>query len=192
MDCGPPDSSVHGTLQTGVLEWVAIFLYRGSSWPKDRTCISCVGRRILYHWSTTEALTVLHVGVKFGFRLPKLPWLTLPCALCPHTQTHTPRACFSHTILPCPHKFLGSCLKAIDFSFLRLMGHACHQCWELTSHLLQSFQQFIFFRNTSDRELMVFYSYAYFLISTHLENSDLFFSCLFPCIFWETLFIIFS
>ena len=93
---------------------------------------------------------------------------------------------------PCPHKSLGSCPKAIDLSFLRLMGHVCHQCWELTSYLLQSFQQFIFFRNTSDRELMVFYSYAYFLIFTNQENSDLFFSCLFPCIFWETLFIIFS
>ena len=28
---------------------------RGSSWPRDRTCISCIGRWILYHWATREA-----------------------------------------------------------------------------------------------------------------------------------------
>ena len=29
------------------------------SWPRDRTCVfwvSCIGRRILYHWATWEAL----------------------------------------------------------------------------------------------------------------------------------------
>lgn len=58
-------------------------------------------------------------------------------------------------------------------------------------YLFQSFQQFIFLRNPSDRELMVFYSYFYFLIFTNQEPSDLFFPCLFPCIFWEMPFIIF-
>ena len=32
--------SVHGVLLARILEWVAIFLSRGSSQPKDRTCIS--------------------------------------------------------------------------------------------------------------------------------------------------------
>ena len=27
----------------------------GSSWIRDWTCISCIGRRILYHWATREA-----------------------------------------------------------------------------------------------------------------------------------------
>ena len=31
MDCNPPDSSVHGILQTRVLEWVTIPFSRGSS-----------------------------------------------------------------------------------------------------------------------------------------------------------------
>ena len=30
---------------------------RGSSWPVDWTWVSCIGRRILYHWTTREALT---------------------------------------------------------------------------------------------------------------------------------------
>ena len=28
---------------------------RGSSRPRDGTCISCIGRRILYHWATWKA-----------------------------------------------------------------------------------------------------------------------------------------
>ena len=39
MDCSPPGSSVHGILQARILEWVAISFSRGSSWPRDRTCI---------------------------------------------------------------------------------------------------------------------------------------------------------
>ena len=29
----------------------------GSSWTKDRTCVPCIGRRILNHWTTREALS---------------------------------------------------------------------------------------------------------------------------------------
>ena len=59
MDCCPPDSSVHGIFQARILEWVAIFFSRGSSQPRDWTCVSkvsCIGRQILYHWATWEAL----------------------------------------------------------------------------------------------------------------------------------------
>ena len=41
MDCSPPGSSVHGILQARILEWVAVPPSRGSSWPRDRACISC-------------------------------------------------------------------------------------------------------------------------------------------------------
>ena len=34
-DCSPPGSSVHGILQAGTLEWVAISFSRGSSRPRD-------------------------------------------------------------------------------------------------------------------------------------------------------------
>ena len=49
----PPGSSVRGILQARILDWVAYS--RGSSWPRDRTCVSCVsriGRRVLYHCAT--------------------------------------------------------------------------------------------------------------------------------------------
>ena len=38
-DCSPPGSSVHGILQTRILEWVAVPSSRGSSQPRDGTCI---------------------------------------------------------------------------------------------------------------------------------------------------------
>ena len=41
-----------------ILEWAAISSSRGSFWPRDRThvsCISYIGRQILYHWTTWEA-----------------------------------------------------------------------------------------------------------------------------------------
>ena len=34
--------------QARILEWVAISISRGSSQPRDRTCISCIGSRILH------------------------------------------------------------------------------------------------------------------------------------------------
>ena len=40
----PPGSSVHGISQARILEWVTISFSRGSSRPRDQTCISCIGR----------------------------------------------------------------------------------------------------------------------------------------------------
>ena len=40
LDCSPPSSSVHGIFQARVLQWVAIPFSRGSSRPRDQTCIS--------------------------------------------------------------------------------------------------------------------------------------------------------
>ena len=45
MDCSPPGSSVHEMLQVRILEWVAISSSRGSSPPRDQTCMSS-----LLHW----------------------------------------------------------------------------------------------------------------------------------------------
>ena len=42
MDCSLPGFSVHGISQGRILEWVAMPSSRGSSWPRDRTRISCV------------------------------------------------------------------------------------------------------------------------------------------------------
>ena len=51
VDCSPPGFSVHGISQVGILECVAIFFSRGSSWPRNRTRGSCIDRWVLYHLS---------------------------------------------------------------------------------------------------------------------------------------------
>ena len=60
-----PDSMgpVHGVFQARILEWVAISSSRGSSWPRDRTSISCTGREILYHWATWEACMCVYIYI---------------------------------------------------------------------------------------------------------------------------------
>ena len=56
MDCSLPGSSIHRILQARILEWVALSFSRRSSPPRDRTCIFCIGRLILYQLVTWEAL----------------------------------------------------------------------------------------------------------------------------------------
>ena len=56
MDCSHPGSTVHEVLQTRILEWIVISFSRRYSWIRERTCVSCIARWILYHWATREAL----------------------------------------------------------------------------------------------------------------------------------------
>ena len=59
MDCSPLGSSVHGILQARILEWVALPSSRGSSRPRDQSCVSCVSRiagRFFTHKATWEAV----------------------------------------------------------------------------------------------------------------------------------------
>ena len=61
IDCSPPGSSVNGILQARTLEWVAIPFSRGSSWPRGRTCVTCIAGRFFTIWATREALLCLYV-----------------------------------------------------------------------------------------------------------------------------------
>ena len=53
-DCNPPGSSVRGILQERTLEWIAIHFSRGSSWPRDRTWVSCIASRFFTTWATHQ------------------------------------------------------------------------------------------------------------------------------------------
>ena len=73
MNCSPPGSYVHGILQAGILEWVAIAFSKGSSRPRDWTQVSCIA----------EELMLLNCGVGedsffffFWRRLLRVPWTT--------------------------------------------------------------------------------------------------------------------
>ena len=54
MDCSLPGSTVHGIFQARILEWVAISFSRRSSWPRDRTWVSCVVGRCFPIWATRD------------------------------------------------------------------------------------------------------------------------------------------
>ena len=60
--CSPAGCSVHGILQAGILEWVARPSSRGSSWSRDWTHVSRVGRRILYLLSHLGSRVALGSG----------------------------------------------------------------------------------------------------------------------------------
>ena len=55
-----------------VMEWVAISCSRGSSWPRNRTyvsCVSCTGRQVLYHCATWEAHRQKHPQTSCSLQL---------------------------------------------------------------------------------------------------------------------------
>ena len=60
MDCSWPGSSVQGILQARRPEWVAMPSSRGSSWPRDPTCISCTAGG----FSTTEPPGKLNILIR--------------------------------------------------------------------------------------------------------------------------------
>ena len=55
VDCSPPGSSIPGSLQARIQEWVAISFSRGSSWPRDRPQVSCIAGSHFNLWATMEA-----------------------------------------------------------------------------------------------------------------------------------------
>ena len=59
MDCSLQDSSIHGIFQARELEWVAISFSRGSSRPKDGTCVSRIASRHFYHLSHQGCYIIL-------------------------------------------------------------------------------------------------------------------------------------
>ena len=69
VGCSPPISSVHGILQTRILELVAISFSRGSSRPRDRTQFSHIAGRRFNLCTTREALKYKNtVSQKISYR----------------------------------------------------------------------------------------------------------------------------
>ena len=73
MDRSPPGSSVHDILQARILMWVAMPSSKGSSQPKDWTCVfyvSCIGRQV--HSVGNESTCNTEEG--FDPWIGKIPW----------------------------------------------------------------------------------------------------------------------
>ena len=50
-----PGSSIHGISQARILEQIVISFSSRSSWPRDRTWVSCTAGRLFTIWATRES-----------------------------------------------------------------------------------------------------------------------------------------
>ena len=80
MDYNLPGSSVHGNFQAIILKWVAISYSRGSSQPKNWSCISCIsciGMWILCHVHHLGSPNVILISCLSQMRNPRI----IPCRI---------------------------------------------------------------------------------------------------------------
>ena len=105
MNCSPPSSSVHGFLQARILEWVAMTSCRGSSPPRNRTCVSsipCIGRWVLYHWCHLVS-PLLSIPPAILHQEHVMNWMPIRC-LCNGLDAPLNGLFFWHIVAP----FLGN------------------------------------------------------------------------------------
>ena len=63
VDCNLPGFCAHGIFQTRILDQAAISYSRKSSGLRDQTCMSYIGRGILYHLATPLAFLKSQIDV---------------------------------------------------------------------------------------------------------------------------------
>ena len=63
------DYTVHGILQSRIVEWVAVPFSRGSSQPWDQTQVSCIAGRFFTSCATREALNFSVLVCKMGIKV---------------------------------------------------------------------------------------------------------------------------
>ena len=72
----PTGSSVHGTFQARILEWVAFSFCRGSSWLRDQThvsCISCSAGRFFTTAPPGKPKELVQLHIKNDFKMDRRP-----------------------------------------------------------------------------------------------------------------------
>ena len=125
MDNSGPGSFVLGIFQARIREQVAISFSRGSSWPMDETCVSCIGGQIITQPSGKT--NFLHCCCSVSQSCPTLcdhmdystPDLPVPHCLPKFAQVHVHCMVIasSHLILWRPFLLLPSIFPSIrDFS----------------------------------------------------------------------------
>ena len=96
MDCSLPGSSVHGILQTRILEWVDIPFSKGSSQPTDWTQVSCIAGKFFTIWATRETPVYMCVYFKRQFLSNwKFWWTSVVCSIKNSLYWLNPPYCFS-------------------------------------------------------------------------------------------------
>ena len=106
VDYSLPGSSVHG-IQTRTLEWVAIPFSRGSSWPRDRTWVSCIALLfvppgkppvntkilIIFLFFFKKRIVGWFVNVKLTFSSVQFSRSVVSDSLQPHESQHAKPPC---------------------------------------------------------------------------------------------------
>ena len=82
-----PGSSVQGISQARTLEWFAISFSRGSSPPRDGTCISNIGRGIIHCWATREIPRNWQL-LQTGLSIHQWGWKRLKYLPAHHSKAH--------------------------------------------------------------------------------------------------------
>lgn len=124
-------SSVHVISQTGIHEWIAIYIFRGSFWPKHQTNVSCIVKQTLpLRHKRSPIIPVLLIDLYSLQRFLSLFWI-LFLTLCPLSRKFYPLLWFqrplssllnlqfrsltfisSYNLDICPDIFLNFCLEA--------------------------------------------------------------------------------
>ena len=138
MDCTLPGSSVHKIFQAKILESIAISSSKGSSLPRYWThvsCISCIGRWILYQCITWET----HEGKKkFIHTHTESSSVTQSCpTLCDPINCSTPGLSVHHQLLELTQP-LG---KAVTIIMLILRPRLRKGTWLAHSHTASKWDQ---------------------------------------------------
>ena len=137
---------VYGISQARILAWVAISYYRVSFQPRDWThfsCISCIGRRILYNCATWEAqfwcpfkLNKILTAVTFTDGSEKDCW-------------HIPFMCFTITFFPqvwrknWPEFTIASKHESVECSYCRLKTFSSEILWTSISAISASLNKML-------------------------------------------------
>ena len=67
VDGSQPGSPIPGILQARILEWIAIPFFRGSSWSRDQTQISCIAGKFFTIWATREAPSIPYICINIRY-----------------------------------------------------------------------------------------------------------------------------
>ena len=176
MDCSPSASSVHGILQAKVLEWVTVPSSRGifstQGW-NGFSCVSCIGKRVLYHQCHLRASIVLSVcqnpysEASTAFRIMS-KFLNLTRLETPHQQSHL-------SLVPASPVLCSSVRRYLQFPQKNALS--CLWVWGNTPHAGNIFLLFyttppiysseVTLEVTSSRKSLLFNSrriYAYFYV----------------------------
>ena len=133
-DCSPWGSFVYGILQARILERVAIPFSRGTSWPRDWTCISCIAGRFFTVWVTvvflggsagegngnTHQYSCLKNSMDRGARWTYSPWDCRVRHVLARARAHTHTHTHTHTVRLWPLSWKNCSSLPVHYLYLEL------------------------------------------------------------------------